>query len=1359
MNDLPEEGPPKTPLNRESAPKATTPAAEGRMTAERRVLFLTTADTELIAVAAARQRLPRGCAPVSGLSCTGWTAEEVRTRLEPLLPHAGCVALRLLGGRRAIPEAVDAVADACAAHGVALVAWPGDLTPDAELSALTTLDAEVAGSGFAYLVHGGEANVAQLVRLLSDATCGTDVGCEPPRPVPWDGRHHPRAPRDAGDAEAWWRAHLDPADERPVVGLVFYRAHWMTGNLAVVDALCDALEEAGCRALPVFCYSLRTEADEPPAFAHLRDAAGRPLCDALISTLSFAMGELPVTGPQVAAEWSVAALERLGVPVVQAIAATGSRERWERSDAGLTPVDVVMNVALPEFDGRIVSVPVSFKESVDGVTRYVPDLERVRRCAGLTARLARLRHLPRAEARLAVVLSSYPTRNARVGNAVGLDTPASAVRLLAALRDDGYDLGEGALPVDGDALMHRLLAGGGYDREYLTADQLAAAPGHLSADAYRSWFDTVPAAAREEMRRSWGEPPGRLYAHDGALAFAGLRLGNVLVCIQPPRGFGEDPAAIYHSPDLAPSHHYLGFHRWLRDGFGAAAVVHLGKHGTMEWLPGKALGLSAACFPDLCIADLPLFYPFVVNDPGEGTQAKRRAHAVVVDHLIPPVSTADAYGPIVAVEQLMDEYYQAQALDPDRLPLIQERIWEEVRRAHLDADLAQAAAPDDFDAFLLRMDGYLCEIKDAQIRNGLHVLGAPPDGDALLDMLRACAGATDGGIPGLDESLARACGLDWDELLKNRGAAIRQGKAARPRRPPASAGAGGVGHGIAPPSPSSSSSGPCAMSLARAGGRYSPPVKTGPEIGVPGPEIGSAVPPALTPYLSGTPRVAGDLVEAVHAMARDLIARLATADFDAAVIPALLAATVPSDDAAAALEHVATTLWPALRRTTDEIGNLLLGLRGGYVPAGPSGAPTRGMTHVLPTGRNFYSVDPKSLPTETSWRVGSRLAEAVVARHVAETGAPPRSVGIVVWGTSAMRTGGDDIAQALALLGVRPRWTRENRRVCGLEPISPDDLGRPRVDVVLRVSGFFRDAFPNLVHLFDEAVELVSSLDEDEAANPIAARVRADTAALAAAGLDPAAAAERARYRIFGSRPGAYGAGVLPLLDAGNWRTDADIAAVYTAWGAHAYTRGRYGVSAEEQFRSCFSSIAVAIKNQDNREHDIFDSDDYLQYHGGMIACVRALTGTAPRAYFGDSADPARARVRDLAEEARRVFRARVVNPKWLEAMRRHGYKGAFEMAATVDYLYGYDATAGIVEGWMYAQVADEYVLGEASQEFVRQSNPWALKAMAEKLLEAAARGLWDDADEERLRRLRAVATEVDAQLEAGMTPAAAVPT
>jgi len=1283
------------------------------------IVLLTTADTELIALGAALRRLPDGFAGVHGFNPATWAASDVDAHLVPLLDAgARCVAVRLLGGRRAIPEAFDRLLALCHTRGVALVCWPGDRQPDPELSACSTVSAEVAGQGFAYLLHGGAANMASLLRLLSDATCGTAYGCDAPRALPWDGRYHPAAPASSDeDAAAWWSAYLDADDPRPVVGILLYRAHWMTGNLAVVDALVAALDAAGARTLPVFCYSLRSggtlssgrtpaaddgvgesprgarqrtdHSGDPSAFAHLRDADGRVLCDVVVSTLSFAMGELPTTGPQVAAEWSVAALERLGVPVLQAIAVTSSRRRWEQSTQGLAPVDVVMNVALPEFDGRLVTVPVSFKEAGDdGAAHYVPDMERVARCAALAVRFARLRRTPNGDKRIAVVLSSYPTKNARVGNAVGLDTPASAVRVLHALHRDGYDLGDDPLPDDGDTLMHTLLARGGYDREYLTAEQLAQAVGWTSAGDYAAWLRSTPAATQEEMRRSWGDPPGRLYNHDGGLAFAGLRFGNVVVCIQPPRGFGEDPAAIYHSPDLAPPHHYLAFYRHLRDQLGVHAVVHLGKHGTMEWLPGKALGLSPACFPDLCIADLPFFYPFVVNDPGEGTQAKRRAHATIIDHLIPPVSSADAYGPIVAVEQLMDEYYQAQSLDPDKLPVIQERIWEAVRSANLDRDLGEAQRPHDFDGFLLRMDGYLCEIKDAQIRNGLHILGAPPEGEALVDMMLAFARPTDDGVPGLTESLARACGLDYDALLADRGRAL-----------------------------------------------------TG------------AIPRALQPWTPASMRVSGDLVEALHAMARDLVAQLAAADFDPAGASRLVTAVVGSNvpDATAALHNLCTTLWPAIRRTSDEIDNLLRGLRGGYVPAGPSGAPTRGMTHVLPTGRNFYSVDPKSLPTETSWRVGQQLATAVVERHVAETGAAPRTVGIVVWGTSAMRTGGDDIAQALSLLGVRPLWTRENRRVSGLEVVPLDEMGRARVDVVLRVSGFFRDAFPNLIHLFDEAVRLVAALDEPDELNPIAARVRYDAARLVGDGLDSNAARERASYRVFGSRPGAYGAGVLPLLDSGAWSDEADIAAVYTAWGSYAYTRERYGVAAEEEFKRSFASIAVAIKNQDNREHDIFDSDDYLQYHGGMIACVRALTGTAPRAYFGDSADSSRARVRLLDEEARRVFRARVVNPKWLEAMRRHGYKGAFEMAATVDYLYGYDATAGVVDDWMYQQVADDYVFDAVSQEFLRRSNPWALKSMAERLLEAAARRLWSDADEDRLRRLRLLAAEIDAELEGRM--------
>ena len=416
-------------------------------------------------------------------------------------------------------------------------------------------------------------------------------------------------------------------------------------------------------------------------------------------------------------------------------------------------------------------------------------------------------------------------------------------------------------------------------------------------------------------------------------------------------------------------------------------------------------------------------------------------------------------------------------------------------------------------------------------------------------------------------------------------------------------------------------------------------------------------------------------------------------------------------------------LVPRLRATTDEIGNTLRALEGRYIPAGPSGAPTRGMAHVLPTGRNFYSVDPKTLPTRAAWDVGRALADGVCHRHRDETGEWPASVGLVVWGTAAMRTHGDDIAEALALLGARPVWAEESGRVVGVEPVPLEELGRPRVDVTLRISGFFRDAFPHLVHLVDEATELIRNLDEPAELNYV--RAHGDD------------------HRIFGAKPGAYGSGVLAVLDSREWESDDDLATVYLAWGGYAYGRAGYGVPAPEAMRRRFALIDVAVKNQDNREHDIFDSDDYLQEHGGMVATVRALRGgQAPEAYFGDSADPERPKVRSLAEEARRVMRSRVLNPRWISAMMRHGYKGAFEMAATVDYLYGYDATARIGEDWMYEQVTQAYVADPEVRKFFAASNPWALQGIAERLLEAAARGLWNASD-------TAVATLRDALLEA----------
>ena len=1241
------------------------------------LVYVTTADSERLALHQVRADVrTAGAVPLGRLAdptTPGAEPAELGVALDALCAGATAIAVRLLGGRRTAPALFDGLRARARTAGVPFFAFPGEREPDPELTALSTADPERWAQAFAHLLHGGLANMAGFVGCCEGAPMAAPV------PLPWHGIYRPERGTVLTLPE-WRAAHQDAA--RPTVAVLFYRAHWLSGNTDFVVALIGALERAGANALPVFCYSLRAPDGPDPLPTALRETlvdagSGQPVVDAVITTLAFASGVLAEEQGHVAS-WNPRALEALGVPVIQGLVVTGARDDWAGSSAGLSPIDAAMAVALPELDGRIGGVPFSFKEEVDGLARYVPDLERTARLAQLAVGWARLRRRPPQERRVALILSNYPTRSGRVGNGVGLDTPASVVALLRALRDAGYDTGPGPLPADGDALIHALVDRGGYDREQLTSAQLRAAVGQVAADRYHAWWSGWPEVVRTQMARQWGPPPGTLYRHDGHLALAGLRFGRVLVALQPPRGFGEDPIAIYHDPLLPPPHHYLAFYRWLAGEFSADAVVHVGKHGTVEWLPGKSLGLSEACYPDLAMAGLPHLYPFIVNDPGEGTQAKRRSSAVIIDHLIPPMTTADSYGALLEVEQLMDEYYEAQALDPEKLPRISERLWDAVQRSRLDQDLQTADRPGELDPFLLRLDGYLCELKDAPIRAGLHVLGRPPTGQALEDLCVACLRTANGDVPSLRAAILIDHGRD---------PALLQAEAATP----------------------------VAASAWPAGARH-----------------------------------AGDVVEAVQAEAAALVHACAVAGFDPDRLP------VAAGPVAAVLTFLCRRLVPAIRGCTAEVENLLRGLDGGFVPPGPSGAPTRGMAHVLPTGRNFYAADPRSLPSETAWEIGQALAEAVVARHREETGTVPRSVGIVVWGTAAMRTHGDDVAEVLALLGVRPRWDPENRRVRGLEVIPLAELGRPRVDVTVRISGFFRDAFPNLVELMDDAVALVAALDEPDAENFVAARVRAASAELTAAGVAPAEAARRARYRIFGSPPGAYGAGILPLLDAGNWRGDQDLAAVYTTWGSYAYGRGTHGVAAPEEFRDAFRRMAVAIKNQDNREHDIFDSDDYLQYHGGMVATVRALTGQAPRAYFGDSANPTRPRVRPLQEEARRVFRSRVVNPKWIDAMRQHGYKGAFEMAATVDYLYGYDATAHVADDWMYEGLAQAYCLDPSTQAFLRQANPWALRDILDRLLEAAARELWRAPDPQLLERLRRLRWELDAGLEQRLSDASA---
>ena len=667
----------------------------------------------------------------------------------------------------------------------------------------------------------------------------------------------------------------------------------------------------------------------------------------------------------------------------------------------------------------------------------------------------------------------------------------------------------------------------------------------------------------------------------------------------------------------------------------------MGKHGNLEWLPGKALALSQNCFPEAALGPLPHIYPFIVNDPGEGSQAKRRAAAVIVDHLTPPLTRAESYGPLAELEGLVDEYYEAAGVDPRRVAYLRDQILALSQRLGLDRDIG-IRRDDSADDALTKLDNHLCELKELQIRDGLHVFGQAPAGEQLTDLLaalvRAPRKAGEGGDASLLRALARDLELAFDPL-------------------------------------------DCPMAEPWPGPR-----------------------PAALREVSAQPwRSHGDTVERLELLGRAPDRRRSPPE------PGWTATR-------AVLDEIAKTIRPALACSGDaEIRGVLAALDGRFVEPGPSGAPTRGRLDVLPTGRNFFSVDSRAVPTAAAWHLGWKSAALLVERFLQEHGDWPRTVALSAWGTANMRTGGDDIAQALALIGARPVWDAASHRVTGIEILPADLLDRPRVDVTLRVSGFFRDAFPAQIELFDHAVREVAALDEPEEVNPIAARVRQDAAALRSRASPMRSALRRATYRVFGSKPGAYGAGLQALIDERGWESDADLARAYLAWGGYAYGAKAEGVAEHGLFERRLGAVELVLHNQDNREHDILDSDDYYQFEGGLAAAVRTLSGEQPAIFHNDHSRPETPSIGTLKEEIGRIVRARAANPKWLAGVMRHGYKGAFEIAATVDYLFAFAATAKVVEHHHFDALYDAYLADERVRGFIADANPAALREIAER--------------------------------------------
>lgn len=1010
--------------------------------------------------------------------------------------HSKIVLVRILGGYEWWRYGCDRLAAVAREHGIRLALLPGECRDeDAALIAHSTLPRSELDELLAYFREGGPENMRGLMRRLA-LHAGTDVVARPAEPLAKIGCYD----QVAGVVPVETLLAGRPAGA-PIVPVLFYRSMLLAADIAPIDALCTALRERGIFPAPVFVPSLK----DPEAIAFVVEAAKRFAPPLIVTTTAFASGT----------ETGETLFDRIGAPVFQAVVATTRREAWETGQRGLAPADLAMHVVLPELDGRIMAGVIAFKDegmpddalSFKGMVNR-PEPDRIEQVADRIAAFRRLQATPRCDRHVAILMPDYPGAAGRTGYAVGLDVPASVLAMLHDLKAEGYTV-EG-IPDTARDLLSRL----------------ESRNERASPDRYRRSLAAIPAEAQDKVAAAWGEPG------DLDLTFRAARFGNVTVALAPDRGRSEDRRADYHDPSLPPHHRLLAFGFWLREELGCHALVHVGAHGTLEWLPGKTVALSKACFPEIVTGHLPVIYPFIVSNPGEAAQAKRRIAAVTIGHLPPPLAGAGLGADQQALERLVDEYAQADGLDRRRRDRLAKLIVETAGKTGLAREAGVSEA-DDADAALMRIDAWLCDLKDLAIKEGLHIYG---------------------------------------RSLRDETDPLRQRSAEAERKA------------------------------------------------------------------------------------------------------------------------------------------LLDALDGRHVAAGPSGAPARGRTDVLPTGRNLFTADPRTMPTPTAFELGKAAADEVLRRYLQDHGDWPRSLLIDLWGSASLRTGGEEIAQGLALMGCRPQWDPATGRVTSVEVLPPAVLGRPRIDVTWRISGLFRDMFPTQIALLDAAVAAIAARDEAPGENPLAEAARQANAAPA---------------RIFGSSPGSYGAGIEDMLATGKWERREEIGQAYLEATSHAFGGADgEGRAMPGAFASRVAEAELLIHAGDDPGRDILEGSADVAFIGGFAAALAALGRNADVIAL-DTTDPSRPRARSVGEAVTRVVRARAINPRFIEGQLRHGPRGASEFAETVDRLVGFAETTGAIPGSLIEAVHDAYLGDGRVRDFLVRENPAAARAIAERFAAARRRGLW----------------------------------
>jgi cobaltochelatase CobN len=1060
------------------------------------IVFLSFSDSELCQLARQHER---DCSSGASLRCASLAQLKhpfsVDTYLDKVARHARLVVVRLLGGKDYWPYGVEQLSAAARQHGFLLAIGPGDNLDDVRLREASTLPQQDCMRIWGYFQDGGPENLRSSLGFA-----GSLIG----KPALW----REAVPVAAAGYCLSARRAAQPGCARAL--LVFYRSVFLADDIAPILALADALAMRGLAAEAVFVASLKEKASEQ----FLREAIDACRPDVIINTTAFS-----ARGAQ------GCVLDLADAPVLQAALATSTREAWAASKRGANGADLAMNIVLPEVDGRIFTRAISFK--APSATRlasefyemsHVPEQSRVDFVADLAANWARLRAKENREKSLALVLSDYPARRGRGGYAIGLDTPASVQVIVEALQSSGYDVesfSTRSVGRRGQAApnLMRMLEEGFHSAQMPLAD-------------YRRKFDVLPPGFAASVSDAWGEPEQDPSCRDGAFHFSCIESGKLVIALQPDRGARAERRETYHDSQAAPRHAYVAFYLWLRHMRDIDALVHLGTHGTLEWLPGKSAMLGADCAPEAVLGPTPLIYPFIVNDPGEAAQAKRRASAVTIGHLTPPLAQAQLYDVAAQIENMLDEYSNAATLDPRRAKLIAGAIIDEAERSGLAQECGVSRGADDAEA-LARLDAWLCDVKEMRIGDGLHVFGRARDDDPMRNV---CARA--------------------------------------------------------------------------------------------------------------------------------------------------------------------------------EMSALLHALEGRFIEPGPAGAPSRGRADVLPTGRNLFCIDPRHAPTRTAYDIGRRAAHEVMTRHAQDHGEWPRAIMIDLWGSATIRTGGEDFAHALALLGVIPVWDDATARVTGFEIESMSKREFPRVDVTLHISGLFRDMFPGLISLFHDAVNAVAALNEEADANPLAQ--------YGGVALD----------RIFGVAQGAYGLGLAEKISKGDWTTREELGAAFLDAGGNAYDRSGDSLPAREKFVKRVAGVDALVHVQDMAEVDVLTGSAFSEFEGGFAAANRALGGTAAVTHL-DATQPVRTRARSLKQEIARVLRGRAANPRWIEGQMRHGHRGAGEIAETIDNLFAFSALGDLVTDAQFDLVFDATLGDDAVRDFILRENPRAYEAIAHIFEEALRRGLW----------------------------------